>query len=344
MSFGKRSPSPRPTATTPKGNSRLVAWGIAGAALLAVITGLYLQRVQLLLHIHPASLATIALPKNAVQLRDEWPLDAKALPLRAIKVINWSVEHMAALCADRDTYQRMQEIKGLRIFNDQSITLESAQNMYLSAKAATAQGMIDEIGKRRDEFCRNDYGVAIYDARIAASFYAERSSHNSLTVAQRYDEMIRLLKSINEKDQASHGRLTQLSDDEQRLEDCINKTPASDTKLLFRCYSASKGEDTMDEELDTVPEPPRPAPDPARAQEAYVSPDIDIRAHCREIHGNNYTIREVCERNEEEARAAIRSMWVPVEIARECDRIHDSYTIRQVCYRNQMTAKERLGG
>lgn len=204
--------------------------------------------------------------------------------------------------------------------------------------------MIEELSRRREDFCRNDYGVAIYDARVAAGFYSTRRSKRFDDIGKRYDEMIGLLKSIKEKNQASNGGPTQLTEDEQRLENCGQQVSYSDGKLLFQCYSMAKGEETMDEELDSISEGIQSTSTLAPVQNAYVSPDIDIRAYCREIHGTNYTIRDVCERVEEEARTAIRSMSVPVEIARECDRIHDSYSIRQVCYRNEIAAKERLGG
>lgn len=71
---------------------------------------------------------------------------------------------------------------------------------------------------------------------------------------------------------------------------------------------------------------------------------VDIRGRCRSAYPDNYEFREICERNQEEARLKIGGMDVPSDIARYCDPTYDdNYEYRLICYRNQMAARDRLG-
>jgi hypothetical protein len=351
MSFGKRQPG-KPSAPLCEKSAPKIAKVAMGCGLLILAlmgVGVYHNWIQLLKHFHPRALISVRLDRNAQQLEASWNQSFKEASRAAITV-SWSMMKMAELCGDQDTMLRQNSlinfVTGLST-EDLPINGEG-QNLYGDSSISAAE-MASRLARHKERFCKQEYFVAIYDGRIAGSGYNQIASAEQDEKAHRLTIHSRALANL------SKMKSVPVSGDEAIAFDCL-KHHEDNVQEQHSCFwrikelraSVLKGDSPVATELIREKFQSKEAVAdyiaPIAAHVSYSSPDVDVRESCKRVHGSNYQYRDICERNQEEARARIRQMSVPDEIARYCDGVHkDSYVYRKICYENQLSAKEKRG-
>lgn len=370
MSFGKKSSTPVGHAKVSPGAPSLTVKGFAVVAL--VVSGIgasyaaYNHRQLIAYYVYPPALTTMKLADR--QLENLWKTAPRDLG-KDTRTIVWSMLQMAKLCEDHDQS---------KIFEDQlafedkytrgafaEFDPSEYRNLYRSAEQ-TAGAMVANLATQRDTFCSSKYAVAIHDGRYMTSNFLQRhidindaKIRKSLEISRRLEKLRDVAISVARKEAANGGVAVDhsLTDDEKNYVLCnrANGYITEEVEKIASIYDCFWESNDSEQILADHNQAERrgitgQATTPQRQQESstavssYSSPDVDIRESCRRVHKDNYEYRDICERNQEEAKAEIAGMNVPDEIASYCDRVHDSsYEYRKICYENQIKAKERLG-
>lgn len=348
MSFGRRDYSRDIDVSSSVVNWRIwCSGGLLIAALIAGVIG-YGYRVRLVRSLAPQHLANLTV--NGAQLDGKWS-EVASNPRIGSQVINWTLTEMAKLCEDGRTLgKRLEHTKNIQKLGLAIDDIQSSENLYGSDRRS-AKAAIGDLKQKRAQFCAEEYFVAVYDGTVAENRYLTASislDHEVLDwVARARDNSISYLNKMK-----SAGRVlldTELTNDERNVRDCGEEAAGNGDQMLLCFVEKSAGANSAAVQRfmlarKSAPVKPTLIGQSETVKRGYESPAIDIRERCASVHRSNYEYREICERNQREARSAIASMDVPTEIQRHCDGVHsDNYEYRKICYTKQMKSKDENG-